>query len=237
MNYTFFSETFPWLAPMGQYFAAIFLVLFMAVSVVALEGRQWGKQKIVMEDWQFNATYTRELLLKYPHLGEADAAEAFEQLRLYFQLCWRYEKRLVAMPSKLVDECWHVFICDTRNYARFCEDVLGRFLHHEPPSGVELQKMPADARNLRQMLANARAYQGTVRHGTHDSLIVPALFSMDERLRIDDGFCYSTEFLGNLATFDVKKAEEKLSKEDGAADGSGSAACADGGACGCGGSI
>jgi hypothetical protein len=172
----------------------------------------------------------------YPHLTENDVSEAFEQLRLYFQICWRYEKRLVAMPSRLVDTCWHLFILDTRNYAQFCELAFGRFLHHEPPSSIEFQKMPADARNQRQMLANARAYQGTVRHGTHDSLIVPALFSMDERLRIDDGFCYSTEFLGNLATFDVKKAEASLSKSESAADGSG-AACGDGGACGCGGSV
>jgi hypothetical protein len=85
--------------------------------------------------------------------------ESFEQLRLYFQICWRYEKRLVAMPSRLIDECWHTFICDTRIYAEFCEAVLGRFLHHEPPSGVELQKMESDARNQRQMLVNARLFK------------------------------------------------------------------------------
>jgi hypothetical protein len=237
MSHAYFTETFPWVAPMGQFFAATFLILLMAVSVVALENRQWGKQKMALKDWQFNEAYTREVLLTYPHLSEADATEAFEQLRLYFGICWRNEKKLVAMPSKLVDACWHVFICDTRSYARFCEAVLGRFLHHEPPSGDDLQKMNADVRNQRQMLANARTYQGAVRYGAHDSLAVPTLFSMDERLRIDDGFYYSAEFLGSLAAFDVKKAEEKLSKEDGAADGSGSAACADGGACGCGGSI
>lgn len=38
MSYVFFTETFPWLALIGQYFAAILLVLFMAVTVVALEG-------------------------------------------------------------------------------------------------------------------------------------------------------------------------------------------------------
>lgn len=140
MNYAFFAETFPWLSPRGQYFAAIFLILFMAVSVVALEGRQWGKQKMALEDWQFDETYAREVLTKYPHLREAEVTEAFEQLRLYFSICWQYDKKLVAMPSKLVDECWHVVICDTRNYAQFCEAVLGSFLHHEPPSGLELQK-------------------------------------------------------------------------------------------------
>ena len=200
------------------------------------ESRVWSKQKKALEDWRFDDAYKQEVLLKYPHLTEADVSQAFQQLRLYFSICWHQEKKTVAMPSKLVDECWHIFICDTRKYAQFCEAVFGRFLHHEPPNGIELQKMPADARNQLQMLANARAYQGAVRHGAHDSLAVPALFSMDERFRIDDGFCYGAEFLESLAAFDVKAAEAKLSKADGAADGSG-AACGDGGACGCGGSV
>jgi hypothetical protein len=249
MSHAYFTETFPWVAPMGQFFAATFLILLMAVSVVALENRQWGKQKMALKDWQFNEAYTREVLLTYPHLSEADATEAFEQLRLYFGICWRNEKKLVAMPSKLVDACWHVFICDTRSYARFCEAVLGRFLHHEPPSGDDLQKMNADARNQRQMLANARAFQGSVMRSAKETreakdanvsltvpTLVPTLFSIDERLRIANGFYYSEEFLESLAAFDVKAAEAKLSKNDGAADGSG-AACGDGGSCGCGGSV
>jgi hypothetical protein len=235
MNYPLFTEIFPWVAPLGQFFAAVFLILLFAVSIPVFESRIWSKQKKALEGWRFDDAYTREVLQMYPHLTENDVSEALEQLRLYFQICWRNEKRLVAMPSRLVDTCWHLFILDTQNYAQFCELAFGRFLHHESPNGLELQKMPADARNQLQMLANARAYQGAVRHGAHDSLVVPALFSMDERLRIEDGFCYSAEFLENLAAFDTKKAEAKLSNVDGAADGS-AAACGDGGACGCGGS-
>lgn len=243
MNYTFFTETFPWLTPMTQYFAAIFLILLMAIFVVALESRQWGKQKSSLAAWKFDRAYTQEVLIKYPHLREADVTAAFEQLRLYVSICWQYDKKLVAMPSKLVDECWHIFICDTRQYARFCEAVLGRFLHHEPPCGGELQNEDASERNQLQMLASARTYQGCVKRGakgtkeTNAGLAVPALFSIDEQLRIEDGFCYSEEFLESLAAFNVKKAEARLSKADGAADGSGAAACGDGGACGCGGSV
>jgi hypothetical protein len=237
MNIAYFTDTFPWLGPMGQFFGALILILFLAVTVVALEGRQWSKQKMVLAEWCFDEAYIKEVLLQHPHLNESDVVEAFELLRLYFRICWQCEKRLVAMPSKLVDECWHVFICDTRSYAQFCEAVFGRFLHHEPPSANELQKINASERNQLLMLANARAYQGALHHETNAGLAVPALFSMDERLRIDDGFCYSTEFLESLAAFDVKKAEATLSKADGAADGSGAAACGDGGSCGCGGSI
>ncbi len=236
MNYAYFTDTFPWLAPMGQFFGALILVLFMAVTVVAQEGRQWSKQKMTLADWCFDEAYIKEVLLQYPHLNESDVVEAFEQLRLYFRICWQCEKRLVAMPSKLVDACWHVFICDTRNYAQFCEAVFGRFLHHEPPTASELQKINASERNQVLMLANARAYQGSLRHATNAVLAVPVLFSIDERLRIHDGFSYSSEFMKSLANFDVKKAEAMLSRSEGAADGSG-AACGDGGSCGCGGSV
>ncbi len=39
-----------------------------------------------------------------------------------------------------VDELWHMFVIFTRDYARFCEEVAGRFLHHIPePDGVATQ--------------------------------------------------------------------------------------------------
>ncbi|MBM2715781.1 hypothetical protein JQK88_32235 [Mesorhizobium caraganae] len=39
-----------------------------------------------------------------------------------------------------VDELWHMFVIFTRDYARFCEEVAGRFLHHIPePHGVATQ--------------------------------------------------------------------------------------------------
>lgn len=242
MSYAFFTETFPWLTPMGQYFAAIFLVLFMAVSVVALEGRGWGKQKMALEDWRFDEAYTQEVLQKYPHLNENDAAEAFEQLRRYFQICWQNEKKTVAMPSRLIDECWHVFICDTRNYSRFCEAVFGRFLHHEPPTSTERLLIEFSALSQLQMLSITRAYQGASVIEEKSSVTnqsplgIPYLFKIDELMAIPYGSCYSAEFLEGIAAFDLKRAEAKLSKDEGAADGSG-AACGDGGACGCGGSV
>ncbi|WP_433241491.1 glycine-rich domain-containing protein [Streptosporangium sp. CA-135522] len=35
-------------------------------------------------------------------------------------------------PSDLVDIGWHTFLMYTEDYARFCEDVAGRFIHHTP---------------------------------------------------------------------------------------------------------
>ncbi|WP_440100201.1 glycine-rich domain-containing protein [Streptosporangium sp. H16] len=35
-------------------------------------------------------------------------------------------------PSDTVDIGWHTFLMYTREYAEFCQDVAGRFIHHNP---------------------------------------------------------------------------------------------------------
>jgi hypothetical protein len=40
------------------------------------------------------------------------------------------EEEYVMLSS--IDEIWHAFILFTRRYAEFCNDVLGRFVHHRP---------------------------------------------------------------------------------------------------------
>lgn len=48
-------------------------------------------------------------------------------------------------PSVAIDEVWHEFILFTREYRDFCEQYLGRFVHHCPrPEGVwEIEKQRA----------------------------------------------------------------------------------------------
>jgi hypothetical protein len=47
--------------------------------------------------------------------------------------------RVIGMPSHAVDEAWHGFILCTANYAAFCAQAYGQFLHHHPEGGgVEL---------------------------------------------------------------------------------------------------
>lgn len=35
-------------------------------------------------------------------------------------------------PTPLVDIGWHTFILYTQDYAKFCQEHAGRFIHHEP---------------------------------------------------------------------------------------------------------
>lgn len=38
----------------------------------------------------------------------------------------------VEMVSELVDEVWHTFILFTSEYKKFCDTLVGEYIHHEP---------------------------------------------------------------------------------------------------------
>ncbi|HJZ90069.1 MAG TPA: hypothetical protein VKE40_04305, partial [Gemmataceae bacterium] len=61
-------------------------------------------------------------------------------------------------PSTVVDEAWHLHLMYTRSYwQRFCGDVLGRPLHHEPTRGGPDE----DAKFRRQYQQTLTAYRET----------------------------------------------------------------------------
>jgi hypothetical protein len=39
---------------------------------------------------------------------------------------------IVSQELMWLDQAWHVFICFTHLYPKYCEDYLGRFIHHVP---------------------------------------------------------------------------------------------------------
>ena len=40
-------------------------------------------------------------------------------------------------PSELMDAVWHIHILDTKMYAKDCQEIFGRFLHHAPSYGLD----------------------------------------------------------------------------------------------------
>ena len=64
-------------------------------------------------------------------------------------------------PSEDVDAAWHLHLTYTRSYwKRFCSDVLGRQLHHDPTKGG-----PAEAdKHLRMYARTLAAYRETFGH-------------------------------------------------------------------------
>ncbi len=62
--------------------------------------------------------------------NEAEAHEAFEDLKRYLALCATNREGIV--PSPTIDDFWHNFILFTEDYDSFCATYVGRFIHHRP---------------------------------------------------------------------------------------------------------
>ena len=109
----------------------------------------------------------------------------FDALREYFHLCRKAGKRLLSMPSQVVDVAWHEFILFTRNYQVFCQSALGRFLHHTP---AEAMATPTTASEGIRRTWRLACLRGGI--DPKAATAVPLLFAIDGRLGIPDGFDY-----------------------------------------------
>ncbi len=224
------------------------------------------KRRAWLKKYVFTENCYLEVQQRHPHLTTEQIEIAFEQLRLYFEVCLVYSSpgssKLVAMPSKLVDSCWHSFICETREYKAFCKSAFGGFLHHasrlnttftlvdistDEVKNMGSAKSKTDAQvqqeiNFKNQLSAARIYQWTHatsrEHNNSEAAHIPQLFSIDEQFKIKDGHYYTPEVLNFLAEFDSKSAEAIVTKQETESAGSSAAACGDGSSCGgCGGSV
>lgn len=235
----------------------VFFLLIQGINVYL--DSQEKKRRGFLKGYVFPESYHIEVMKRYPHLSTEDVNLAFEQLRFYFSICLLKMPMSVAMPSRIVDVCWHIFLCDTRQFKQFCKMVFGDFLHHDAWVEANLsvqseltadvvQKEQEDlseemkaqqALEFRNHLAAARIYQWSAElegEGQKSMLpAVPLLFRIDEELAIKDGFLYPREVTEFLAQYDLKAAESRMASLDLADAGSAGMACGDGGGASCGG--
>ncbi|MBB6520391.1 glycine-rich domain-containing protein [Pseudoteredinibacter isoporae] len=153
------------------------------------------KQKKYIQSFRFNSLIAKKIKEKYPHLSDDDIALVFNALRDYFTLCHMAKRKMVAMPSQVVDLAWHEFILVTRSYQEFCKKAFGQFLHHSPsetmPSPVSAQE------SIKRAWRLACAQQAI---NPSRPVRLPLLFAIDSRLNIEDGFHYSLDCKRNTST-------------------------------------
>jgi hypothetical protein len=238
-------------------------VLLLLKVINAYLDRREEQRHGLLKGYIFPASCYAEVMQRYSHLTSEQVEIAFEQLRLYFEVCLVYSSpvssRLVAMPSRLVDTCWHSFICETREYQAFCKSVFGSFLHHESRVNSSFPLFDISAKDIhngknakslthaqqeidfKNQLSAARIFHWSLavsgKKNNPETLQIPLLFSIDSGFNIEEGYFYSSEMLKFLTKFDLKAAEAVVSKRETEAAGGSAAAC-DGGSCGgCGGSV
>ena len=61
-----------------------------------------------------------------------DTAERIVEQALAFLVACAHYPDAHLSPSPAVDAGWHAFILHTADYAEFCQQVAGRFIHHRP---------------------------------------------------------------------------------------------------------
>ncbi len=66
------------------------------------------------------------------HWSDADAAEAKEWYEHFLELKWASPGKPIYVMANKADRLWHTHITFTQPYQKYCDDVLGDFLHHTP---------------------------------------------------------------------------------------------------------
>ncbi|HET8731372.1 MAG TPA: hypothetical protein VFM34_09725, partial [Moraxellaceae bacterium] len=170
-------------------FAFGLALVVIAGAVIGLSLRQRTRLRMQrLARFPFPPALARKVKATYPQLGDSQVTAVLDGLREFFFLSAMAKGRMVAMPSQVVDVAWHEFILSTRSYQAFCQDTLGRFLHHTP---AEAMTSPTQAQaGIRRAWRLACLREGmNPRHATH----LPMLFALDQLLAIPDGFRYALD--------------------------------------------
>ena len=122
------------------------------------------------------------LTRKYPHLEPKDCQLVSRALRQYFLAHLKSGRKYVSMPSQAVDEVWHDFILNTKEYAKFCQGAFGQFMHHTP--AVVMSSNRKSNEGLRRCWWYACVDENI---NPRKVLRLPLLFAIDGKLKISDG--------------------------------------------------
>ncbi|MEZ5530178.1 MAG: hypothetical protein R3E57_09690 [Porticoccaceae bacterium] len=169
-------------------FDKIILLLFLALIPCFFYWNKKKAQLAFIDNYRFSSSIGKKVQNKYPHLTQDQIDLVIKGLRDYFYICNQAKRRMVAMPSQVVDVAWHEFILFTRPYQIFCKKALGRFLHHTPTEAMRTQTLAQDGIKRAWRLACTRS---NINPSTPTRL--PLLFAIDSLLGIEDGFKYSLD--------------------------------------------
>jgi hypothetical protein len=198
----------------------IFLLCVIGLWYLSSLSRR-KRQLAFIEGYRFPDKVAQQLKAKHPQLGDEEIDLVYRGLKDYFYICNKAGKKMVSMPSQVVDDAWHEFILFTRKYEYFCKKSLGRFLHHTPAEAMESTTQAQEG--IKRAWQYACAKEGI---DAKDPYLLPLLFGIDKKLGIENGFYYS---------LDCKKDGSGYCAGHIGCGGGGSSCGGDSGSSGCGG--
>ena len=169
----------------------ILFILAIVLLAYFWKKEQRKKQLRFIENYKFSPIIIKRVKAQHDYLSDKDMKKVVEATRDYFYICSQAKGKMVAMPSEIVDVFWHEFLLFTREYQKFCQKGIGRFLHHTP---TEAMKSPTSAQE-----GIKRAWRlACVKEGINPKYPskLPLLFAIDKSLKIKGGFTYQLNCKG-----------------------------------------
>lgn len=163
------------------------VLLFISAVIYNRNVKRYREKMI--RTYAFPEGIKAKVLKVYPHLSDDDLNGVMRGLREYFHVINLAGKnRVVAMPSQVIDVAWHEFILFTKEYAYFCKQALGRFIHHTPAEAME---SPTGAQAGIKRAWRIACFRENINPLSPAKL--PFIFAIDSALAIDDGFTYELD--------------------------------------------
>lgn len=160
----------------------------LGISYYIRQKTRASKQLAYIQNYQFPQKVQNRLQEEYPHLSEKDLKMVLHALRDYFHICNVANKKMVSMPSQVVDLAWHEFILFTQKYESFCKKAIGRFLHHTPAEAMKTPTLAQEGIKRAWRLACEKE-----KIDPQDPSRLPRIFAIDALLNIENGFRYSLD--------------------------------------------
>jgi hypothetical protein len=156
---------------------------------------------MAVDSYRFPTSVRQRFVFEHPDLTPDHIRTVEDGTRQWFRLAARHPKAKLSMPSVAVDALWHEMVLHTREYQEFCDQALGRFLHHVPESSMTGEEAAANrAKRLQETFRLAQQDEGCA----PDAL--PLLFRVDRETRIAGGRRYLADCGGRGQCFDVADA-------------------------------
>lgn len=169
----------------------IFIIALAAIVYFWRKSRR-RQRRAYIDSYDFHPGVINKFREVRPDLSPEQEELVFVALRDYFHICNIAGRKMVAMPSQVVDDAWHAFILFTRAYQRFSRRAFGRFLHHTPAEAMKTPTLAGEG--IKRAWRLACAHDGV---DPKHPLSVPLLFAIDAHLNIPNGFYYTANCKAN----------------------------------------
>ncbi len=112
----------------------------MKSSVLKFDQPDFSIQSTVEKilDWNFSEIKSY-MLDKYVYNNQETISAMHLEYARYLAICINYKESFPI--AQKIDPFWHTHILHTKDYSIFCDHVAGRFLHHLPALGNNLQSL------------------------------------------------------------------------------------------------